>query len=248
LYPASTSTRAPPPAFDPNGGGDDDDDGGFGGLQLPPATADAAFGALEGMSGAGAHESFGLQMGGFGGGDVGSMSFDDESLSQSALGSALTAVVPGVLYIGAFKDVADPIACATHRIDAFLCAAAGLTHPLPPHASRRSRAEDDVAPPPFLHLPMQDKPGQELEVHITAACAFIDAQAAAGRRVAVYCQAGRSRSASIAASYLMHVNPTLSAAEAVDALRLAYPRADPNMGFLAKIASPALLAAPASAL
>jgi len=234
---SAISSREPPPGCVSGG---DDDDAGFGPL-LPRGLDDAAFAV-----GVGGETPSGRISGGPA--DAASLSLDDESLSQSALGSALTAVVPGVLYIGAFKDVADPVACATHRIDAFLCAAAGLTHPLPPHASRRSRAEDDVAPPPFLHLPMQDKPGQELEAHITAACAFIDAQAAAGRRVAVYCQAGRSRSASIAASYLMHVNPALSAAEAVDALRLAYPRADPNMGFLAKIASPALLAAPASAL
>jgi hypothetical protein len=119
---SAISSREPPPGC--VSGGDDDDDADFGPL-LPPGLDDAAFAVgVDGETPSGRISG--------GPADAASLSLDDESLSQSALGSALTAVVPGVLYIGAFKDVADPVACATHRIGAFLCAAAGLAHPLPP--------------------------------------------------------------------------------------------------------------------
>jgi rhodanese-related sulfurtransferase len=143
--------------------------------------------------------------------------------------TALAPVLDGVLYLGSYRDTCDADACATLDIRAFLCVAAEVVTPVPPHA----RGTDAAA---VLHLPMRDAADERLARHVPAACAFIDAQAAAGRPVALYCQAGRSRSVSIAAAYLVDRGLSQNGAAAVESIAAWYPRAEPNFAFLQQLA------------
>uniref|UniRef100_A0A7S1PSR7 protein-tyrosine-phosphatase n=1 Tax=Neobodo designis TaxID=312471 RepID=A0A7S1PSR7_NEODS len=135
--------------------------------------------------------------------------------------AGFVAAVDDVLYLGAFRDANNPAECAAQRIGAYLCVAKECS--VPAHAV--------AAGAPALHLPLADDASESLADHIPAAVAFIDAQAAAGRRVALFCQQGRSRSASIAMAYVMQQRG-VSGAQALEIVQQRYPRADPNFSFL----------------
>mmetsp|Transcript_45308 Transcript_45308/g.144195 ORF Transcript_45308/g.144195 Transcript_45308/m.144195 type:complete len:87 (+) Transcript_45308:213-473(+) len=65
-------------------------------------------------------------------------------------------------------------------------------------------------------------------------CDFIEAGLAGGGTVYVHCGAGISRSATMAAAYLMR-KEALSAGDAVLAVRAARPFARPNDGFMRQL-------------
>ena len=145
-----------------------------------------------------------------------------QTRSGAGTSNGLTAIVPGILYLGSCRDVNDAAACAALGIGAYLCVAKEIA--LPAHA----------AGAPALHLPLVDGAEESLAAHVPAAVAFIDAQAAAGRRVALFCQAGRSRSASLAVAYVMR-REGLDRAAALEHVRSRHPRADPNLSFLRQL-------------
>ena len=69
--------------------------------------------------------------------------------------------------------------------------------------------------------------------------AFIKAQVAAGRRVALFCQQGRSRSVSLAVAYVQRrVAGRREASAALEYVSQRYARADPNLWFLQQLMSP----------
>jgi len=150
--------------------------------------------------------------------------FAGGSLSESSnheTVSGLTPIVDDVLYLGSAKDVGDAAACVTLGIGAYLCVAKRVAFP----------AHAVASGVPTLRLPMRDAADECLKEHMYAAIAFIDEQAAAGRRVALFCQQGRSRSASIAMAYVMQQRG-VSGAQALEIVQQRYPRADPNFSFL----------------
>jgi hypothetical protein len=81
-------------------------------------------------------------------------------------------------------------------------------------------------PVPIDHFPIMDlEPGQDALIALAAA--RVAALARAGTRVGVYCQAGISRTATVAIAYLMLGGATLDAATA--AVRSARPQAMPAL-------------------
>uniref|UniRef100_A0A7S1PS33 protein-tyrosine-phosphatase n=1 Tax=Neobodo designis TaxID=312471 RepID=A0A7S1PS33_NEODS len=136
-------------------------------------------------------------------------------------------IVESKLYLGAFRDANNPAECAAQRIGAYLCVAKECS--VPAHAV--------AAGAPALHLPLADDASESLADHIPAAVAFIDAQAAAGRRVALFCQQGRSRSVSLAVAYVMQSQggELRDSAAALEYVTSRYPRADPNFSFLRQL-------------
>ena len=142
--------------------------------------------------------------------------------------SGLTAIVDGELYLGSQRDAWDAEACARLGIGAYLCVAkeAGL----PPHAAVGAGGS------PGLHLPLVDGAGERLEEWIPAAMEFIEAQVGAGRRVALFCQAGRSRSVSLAVAYVQRRLGLADSEAALAHVSSRYGRADPNFFFLQQLA------------
>lgn len=86
----------------------------------------------------------------------------------------------------------------------------------------------------YLSIELEDEPSASLESAIRQALPFISKQTAAGDGVLVHCQAGKSRSASLCAAWLMR-SENLSAEEALRAVETAHSRADPNPGFRAQL-------------
>jgi hypothetical protein len=149
--------------------------------------------------------------------------------SHSGLGVA----VPGVLYIGAYKDICDERDASVVGLRAFLCVAGDLASPLPPYVLHEELASGSVA---FKHLKLIDGPPERLADHIDEAFAFIDEQNALGRPVAIFCQQGKSRSVSIAVAYMMR-EYGVSVDTAIARLRHRYKRAEPNLHFLLELSS-----------
>jgi protein-tyrosine phosphatase len=117
-----------------------------------------------------------------------------------------------------------------HRygIRAFICVAAEVMVPLPAFVQPSDIESGAVA---FKHVKLQDGPSTLLAEHLQDVFGFIDEQISAGRPVAIYCQQGKSRSASLVAAYLMR-EYGIDSREALDLLHAVYPRADPNFFFL----------------
>lgn len=114
--------------------------------------------------------------------------------------------------------------------------ALGVTHVL--------NAAGSLAPPPghttafmYLHLPLEDTPGQSLEAALVEAVAFIGVARECGGLVLVHCAMGISRSVSCALAFLTHPGggnlPLAAAATLVMARR---PIAMPNSGFRTQLA------------
>eukprot|EP00672_Neobodo_designis_P007396 CAMPEP_0174878092 /NCGR_PEP_ID=MMETSP1114-20130205/82585_1 /TAXON_ID=312471 /ORGANISM="Neobodo designis, Strain CCAP 1951/1" /LENGTH=249 /DNA_ID=CAMNT_0016113479 /DNA_START=134 /DNA_END=883 /DNA_ORIENTATION=+ len=152
---------------------------------------------------------------------------EDVRSGTNCLRRAPTSIIDGVLYLGSFRDVNNADACAAAGIGAYLCVARECS--VPAHAA--------AAGAPSLHLPLSDSAEERLAAHIPAAVAFIDAQAAAGRRVALFCQQGRSRSVSLAVAYVMQsLGAELrDSAAALEYVSSRYPRADPNLWFIQQL-------------
>jgi hypothetical protein len=147
------------------------------------------------------------------------------AMSASVLGAGLVPVLgDGSVLLGPYRDANDAALCADLGVGAFLCVAKECE--LPAHAVASGA--------PTLHLPLVDGPSEQLAAHVPRACAWIDAQAAAGRRVAVFCRAGKSRSVSIAVAYVMH-RTGMSGRAALAHVKAAHPRADPNLSFVHQI-------------
>jgi predicted protein tyrosine phosphatase len=148
------------------------------------------------------------------------------SPGQAALlASSVAVVVPGVLYVSSFRDLHDHDAVRAAAIVAFLCVAADVAPPA--YITDDDLRNGRVA---FQHMPLADSGATRLGDHLPAAFAFIDAARAEGRPVAVYCQAGKSRSVSVVAAYLMR-EEQIDFGAAMERIRRTRPGADPNIAF-----------------
>ncbi|KAJ1732997.1 tyrosine protein phosphatase yvh1 [Coemansia sp. Benny D160-2] len=81
---------------------------------------------------------------------------------------------------------------------------------------------------------IDDLPEENLIQYFPECNAFIAGAIEAGGRVLVHCMAGQSRSAAVAAAYLMQKN-ALTAEQALDMLRERRPQINPNEGFVAQL-------------
>jgi hypothetical protein len=138
----------------------------------------------------------------------------------------LACVIPGALFVGGNGDIHDsPQAVIALGVSAFLCVAADLGRP-----AYVSQADLDCGAVAFRHMPLADNGGTRFADHLPEAFAFIDAARAEGRAVAVYCQAGKSRSVSVVAAYLMR-EEEIDFGAAMERIRRTRTVADPNIHF-----------------
>jgi hypothetical protein len=150
------------------------------------------------------------------------------SRAHSTVPGVLTPIIDNILYLGAYRDACDEALVHRYGIRAFICVAAEVMVPLPAFVQPCDIESGAVA---FKHVKLQDGPSTLLAEHLQDVFGFIDEQISAGRPVAIYCQQGKSRSASLVAAYLMR-EYGIDSREALDLLHAVYPRADPNFFFL----------------
>jgi hypothetical protein len=86
----------------------------------------------------------------------------------------------------------------------------------------------------YLYLDFEDDAGVVLAPYITRAIQFLQAAVEAGKRVLVHCHQGRSRSVSLVVAYLM-ATEHLGLGEALKAVQLARPTAQPNFSFMRQL-------------
>jgi len=85
-----------------------------------------------------------------------------------------------------------------------------------------------------LHLPMDDEPGEDLLRHLDRAVGWISDAVALGGHVLVHCQAGRSRSASVVAAFLVR-SEGCSLDAAIEFVNAARPFVGINDGFMKQL-------------
>ncbi|KAI0780479.1 protein-tyrosine phosphatase-like protein, partial [Trametes elegans] len=143
-----------------------------------------------------------------------------------------TEIIPG-LYVGDLAAAESPQVLAALGITHILSAMSGHVaspHPstlphLPPHVSLQR-----------LQLPLQDSPFSELAAFLPRATAWIAAALREpGARVLVHCVQGVSRSASVAAAFLV-AHYACTPEHAVQLVQAKRPCAQPNPGFVAQLA------------
>eukprot|EP00931_Biecheleriopsis_adriatica_P004398 TRINITY_DN106077_c0_g1_i1.p1 TRINITY_DN106077_c0_g1~~TRINITY_DN106077_c0_g1_i1.p1 ORF type:complete len:326 (+),score=69.52 TRINITY_DN106077_c0_g1_i1:164-1141(+) len=149
--------------------------------------------------------------------------------------------MPGTLWVGkeriqclqepGLEDVA--IGCLkAARCGEELHTSAGVTHVINASGLDYPRCSEIS----YLDLPVDDKEDADISQHFEACGAFIDA-ARCGEGtsgvVLVHCKAGRSRSASLLAAWLVRSGRSLE--EALEAVKRARPIAQPNPGFLEQL-------------
>lgn len=83
-------------------------------------------------------------------------------------------------------------------------------------------------------IPLDDVEEADVLQHLIPAITFIQAELDKDRGVLVHCQAGASRSATVAAAYVMY-SQNLDASTAIDLIRKVRPNISPNAGFMAQL-------------
>lgn len=148
---------------------------------------------------------------------------DDKLMHALAVdNAALPEVMPGV-HLGSRRDVSDAAAVARVGITAFVSIVQSIENAVPAHAPAGSIG---------LALQLPDKATTKLRDHMHRVNSFIDAARREGRRVVIYCERGVSRSVAFTAAYVLSQRATLTGLEALEHVRRAYPRADPNFAFI----------------
>ncbi|KAN0130133.1 hypothetical protein V8E53_012078 [Lactarius tabidus] len=83
-------------------------------------------------------------------------------------------------------------------------------------------------------IPLDDVEEADVLQHLIPAITFIQGELDKDRGLLVHCQAGTSRSATVAAAYIMY-SQSLDASAAIDLIRKARPNVSPNAGFMAQL-------------
>jgi hypothetical protein len=151
----------------------------------------------------------------------------------------LTEVVPN-LYLGPYRAVRQVLASPTAatRLDALVCVAKGLPRPL-------SGIDAVSDAPPLLqsarpaaerchHFELLDDASQAIVPAAQQVCAIIDKCLLQDQSIAVYCQAGKSRSVSCVLFWLM-TRRNMSFDAAMAFLRRVHPSAEPNIHFIEQL-------------
>ncbi|CAE7788028.1 DSPTP1, partial [Symbiodinium sp. KB8] len=129
---------------------------------------------------------------------------------------------PFHLYIGSIgAAVAVREGTCPVRVTHVLTAAASLKPPAPAVESKT--------------VPLLDAPTQDIRAHFEESSAWIASALAAGGSVLVHCFAGKSRSATLIAAFLMSQGHAL--ASCLELLRARRPVIMPNIGFLRQLAA-----------
>ncbi|KAI0002579.1 hypothetical protein BJV74DRAFT_765196 [Russula compacta] len=128
-------------------------------------------------------------------------------------------VLPG-LWIGDLHSATDVNALRTNGILSILTAMRG-SFSIPETFIRRQIPLDDVEEADVLQ-------------HLIPSITFIQAELDKDRGVLVHCQAGTSRSATVAAAYIMY-SQDVDTSTAIDLIRKVRPNINPNAGFMAQL-------------
>jgi dual specificity phosphatase 12 len=87
----------------------------------------------------------------------------------------------------------------------------------------------------FRHqIPLDDVEDADVLQHMIPSITFIQAELDKGKGILVHCQAGTSRSATIAAAYIMY-SQNVDASTAIDLIRKVRSSISPNAGFIVQL-------------
>lgn len=149
--------------------------------------------------------------------------------------AAISEIAPG-LFIGNSQCTYRRATLETNQITAIISAIAG-----PLALWSRTKFTDYIQPGHHLWIECMDSSTQDMLVHMSTVCDFIDAnlQATApsqsSGRVLVHCELGISRSSTLIVAYLMRTLHK-SRDDVLAQLRLKWSRAKPNANFMAQLA------------
>ncbi|XP_054719903.1 dual specificity protein phosphatase 10-like [Uloborus diversus] len=132
-----------------------------------------------------------------------------------------TAILP-FLYVGNEKDAEDVVRLKELGIGFVL----NVTSQVPGYCDEQGFT--------FLRLPAADSYQQNLKQYFSKAFAFIDEARQRNSAVLVHCQAGISRSATIAIGYLMY-HTNMSSMEAYQMVKSKRPIISPNLHFMGQL-------------
>lgn len=155
--------------------------------------------------------------------------------------AATTEIIPN-LFIGNMLSTCDRNILETNQINSIISLISGRTasSPIAGHPLKlwtRRKFTDYIKPGHHLWIECTDSLTQDLLVHMSTVCDFIDKNLqVSGRpsesmgRVLVHCQLGISRSSTMVIVYLMRTLHK-SRDDALAQVRLKWPRAEPNANF-----------------
>ncbi|GIY55186.1 dual specificity protein phosphatase 10 [Caerostris extrusa] len=143
------------------------------------------------------------------------------NLSSEVDSLSATAILP-FLYVGNAKDAEDTCGLKELGIEYVL----NVTSHVPGYGE-----DQDFT---FLRLPAADSHQQNIKQYFSKAFAFIDEARQRNSAVLVHCQAGISRSATIAIGYLMY-HTNLSSMEAYQMVKSKRPIISPNLHFMGQL-------------
>lgn len=146
---------------------------------------------------------------------------DAQSEAEAVANTRLTAILP-FLYVGNEKDAEDICALRALGIGYVL----NVTSHVPGYCNEQGFT--------FRRLPAADTCQQNLKQYFEEAFAFIDEARDRGSAILVHCQAGVSRSATIAIAYLMYYTQ-MSSMEAYRVVKSKRPIISPNLHFMGQL-------------
>lgn len=131
------------------------------------------------------------------------------------MGNGMNKVLPG-LYIGNIRDSKDQEQLQANEI----------THIISIHDNAKQLYQDKK----YLCIQASDSPDQNISQYFPQCNEFIHRARTNGGNVLIHCLAGVSRSATVAAAYIMS-STSLNARDAVKVVRTVRTVANPNFGF-----------------
>lgn len=138
----------------------------------------------------------------------------------------ISKIQPG-LYVSDWWSATNEALLRRQKISVVICL----------NENRKTREDEDAYQRLGIrhyHFTIPDHPRAPISLLFAKTFRIIDDELSQGGRVLVHCQAGVSRSVTIAAAYLVKKN-NIAAAQAIDEIRQVRPIAWPNHGFRAAL-------------